>query len=230
LVILAAVLGSLAGQRNPDPFLRRPSTFFTDESGARALLLVMKRLLPSAEQWRRPLNSLALPSDQSAPGTLIVAGPEKPITQTEAEHLDRWLADGHWDVIHFNWGLRDLSVLEDGANTVPLDRYERNLRLLVERLGASGPALVWATTTPVPPDHPSWRRPDDAPDYAAAAARVMGRLGVPVDDLGAFVTARPEIRLPADVHFTPESDVVLAEPVARSILEALKLGRADRER
>src|SRR5438128_9008158 len=54
----------------------------------------MKRLLPSAQQWRRPLNSLTLPSDQSAPGTLLVAGPEKPITQTEAEHLDRWLAEG----------------------------------------------------------------------------------------------------------------------------------------
>ena len=94
LILLATILGSLAGQRSADPFLRRPSTFFTDPSGARALLLVMNQLLPSAEQWRRPLNLLESPTDQTAPSTLVVAGPGRPITQTEAEHLDRWLAEG----------------------------------------------------------------------------------------------------------------------------------------
>ena len=94
LVVLAAILGSLSGQRSADSFLRRPSTFFTDESGARALLMVMQRLLPSAEQWRRPLNFLAPPGDQIAPATLIVAGPGSPMTETEAEHLDSWLAEG----------------------------------------------------------------------------------------------------------------------------------------
>jgi hypothetical protein len=94
LVLLAMILGSLAVQRSADPFLRRPSTFFTDASGARALLMVMHRLLPSAEQWRRPLNMLEFPTDRTAPTTLIVAGPGKPITQMEAEHLDRWLAEG----------------------------------------------------------------------------------------------------------------------------------------
>src|SRR5438094_8521904 len=63
LVILAAALGSLTGQRNPDPFLRRPSAFFTDESGARALLLVMQGLLPWAERWWRRRHPLALDRD-----------------------------------------------------------------------------------------------------------------------------------------------------------------------
>ncbi|MGH7844860.1 MAG: DUF4350 domain-containing protein [Candidatus Binatia bacterium] len=94
LVALAAILGALSVPRSPDPRLKRPSTFFTDESGARALLLVMKQLLPAAEQWRRPLNLLPLHAGDDSPTTLIVAGPRRPISVSEADHLDRWLAEG----------------------------------------------------------------------------------------------------------------------------------------
>jgi hypothetical protein len=94
LIILATLLGALYGRPSTDPVLKRPSTFFTDDSGARALLLVMKSLLPSVEQWRRPLDSLSLPSVKSAPSTLIVAGPGKPISEPEAKHLDKWLSEG----------------------------------------------------------------------------------------------------------------------------------------
>src|SRR6266705_3647114 len=81
-LVLSIVLASFSTRESTDVVQRRPSTFFTDPTGARALLLVMKRLLPSVEQWRRPLNSLALPSHQSAPATLIVAGPDHPTTPT----------------------------------------------------------------------------------------------------------------------------------------------------
>lgn len=94
LVTLAAVLGALSEPRSADPFLRRPSTFFTDASGARGLLLVMKRLLPSADQWRRPFNLLSSPGGRDSPSTLIVAGPARPISKSEAEHLDAWLSEG----------------------------------------------------------------------------------------------------------------------------------------
>ena len=26
-------------------------------------------------------------------------------------NLDKWLGDGNWDVIHFNWGLHDLKYM-----------------------------------------------------------------------------------------------------------------------
>jgi hypothetical protein len=94
LIVLAAILGSLTAQRRADYYLQRPSSFFTDASGARALLLVMKRLLPSVEQWRRRLRLLPPPDKQDTPSTLIVAGPRRPITETEVEYLDRWLAQG----------------------------------------------------------------------------------------------------------------------------------------
>ncbi|HWP57100.1 MAG TPA: DUF4350 domain-containing protein [Candidatus Acidoferrales bacterium] len=92
LVVLALMLGALSAPRSPDPALKRPSTFFTDENGARALFLVMRRLLPAAEQWRRPLD--LVPSDRDFPQTIIVAGPGRPISEREAEHLERWLDRG----------------------------------------------------------------------------------------------------------------------------------------
>ncbi len=94
LIVFAAILGALSGQRSADPFLHRPSTFFTDASGARALLLVLERLLPSAEQWRRPLNLLPPLEDEGSPDTLIVAGPSRALSRVEAESLDRWLTQG----------------------------------------------------------------------------------------------------------------------------------------
>ncbi|HEU4340091.1 MAG TPA: DUF4350 domain-containing protein [Candidatus Binatia bacterium] len=94
VVALAVTFGGLSGEPMGDLFQRRPSTFFTDSTGARALFLVTKKLLPAAEQWRRPLNLLSISADRNSGSTLIVAGPGKPISNTEAEHLDRWLAAG----------------------------------------------------------------------------------------------------------------------------------------
>src|ERR1051325_10738024 len=48
--------------------------------------------------------------------------------------IDSWLGDSHWDVIHFNWGLHDLKVTPEGGRQVPIDEYEKNLGVLVERL------------------------------------------------------------------------------------------------
>lgn len=50
------------------------------------------------------------------------------------EMLTEWLRYGKWDVIHFNWGLHDLEIMEDGEHQVPIDQYEKNLRDLVEQL------------------------------------------------------------------------------------------------
>src|SRR5262249_9056899 len=64
------------------------------------------------------------------------------------KNLDKWLGDGKWDVIHFNWGLHDLRTDEKGKHQVPLDEYEKNLRTLVKRLKATKAKLIWASTTP----------------------------------------------------------------------------------
>ncbi len=93
-VVLAALLASFSSRPASDALQQRPSTFFTDPSGARALLLVMQKLLPSAGTWRRPLNLLPLPENRERAATLIVAGPGKALAAGEAEHLERWLDAG----------------------------------------------------------------------------------------------------------------------------------------
>lgn len=144
-------------------------------------------------------------------------------TTTGLKELDRWLGQGRWHVIHFNWGLHDLKQV-GGKHQVPLDEYEKNLRELVGRLKETGATLIWCTTTPVPPgaDSPP-RKVEDVLAYNAAAKKVMDESAVAVNDLYAFALPRlKEIQRPANVHFTAEGSKALAGKVAASIEKALQ--------
>ena len=151
-------------------------------------------------------------------------------TRHGLDGIDRWLGDGSWDVIHFNWGLHDLAFVDDqgkrtveqtGRHQVPIDQYETNLNTLVERLKQTGAALIWCTTTPVP-DGAAGRKKGDEVLYNAAAKNIMNTHGIPINDLNEFALARiADIQMPADVHFTDEGSAELAEIVANHILEAL---------
>ncbi len=92
-LILSVLVANLSTPKQSDPVAQRPSTFFTDPTGARALLLVMRRLLPAAEQWRRPLDQLPRDGSDGA-SSLIVADPKVPLGNSELAALNRWLADG----------------------------------------------------------------------------------------------------------------------------------------
>jgi acyl-CoA thioesterase-1 len=137
--------------------------------------------------------------------------------------IDTWLGKNKWDIIHFNFGLHDLKRLDDGKQQVPLDAYERFLRLIVQRLKRTGAQLIWASTTPVPDAKVSPPRvPGDVIAYNAKAARIMEKNGVVVDDLYAFALPRlSEIQQPANVHFTPAGSELLATQVAAAIQQAM---------
>jgi len=141
--------------------------------------------------------------------------------------IDSWLGDSHWDVVHFNWGLHDLKVTPDGRRQVPLDAYEKNLVVLVERLKRTGAQLIWATTTPVPngKQNPP-RDPSDLPQYNAAARSVMESHNVVIDDLYAAALLRlPEIQLPVNVHFNNAGWELLGGKVAAAIEAVLTVKR-----
>lgn len=137
-------------------------------------------------------------------------------TANGLKKLDIWLGTGKWDVIHFNFGIHDRA-------TKPAD-YEQRLETIVTRLKATGAKLIWASTTPIPPDT------KDGPAASAAtveknqiAARVMQRHGAATDDLFAFITPHlAKVQNPKDVHFNGEGYELLGQQVARSILAALK--------
>lgn len=137
--------------------------------------------------------------------------------------IDKWLGDGKWDVIHFNWGLHDLKRDQDDKLQVPLDQYEKNMRELVKRLKASKAKLIWASTTPVPDGKLSPpRKNSDVLAYNAVAKKIMDENGVAIDDLYTFAMPRLEkIQRSTNVHFTDDGSKALAEQVAASIQKSL---------
>ncbi len=138
-------------------------------------------------------------------------------------HIDKWLGDQHWDLIHFNWGIHDLRHMEDGKCQVEADAYEANLRKLVARLKKTGATLVWASITPIPeppliPD----RTFGDEEEYNMIAARVMKENGIPVDDLYTWMLPRfEELHNKQDLHYGDEGYEFLSEKVAAEIAKHL---------
>ena len=171
-----------------------------------------------------------------------MAGPNRPEncdgTTKGVQAVDRWLRldGGHWDVIHFNFGLHDLKRVNPqtgAASNNPNDPrqaspavYEQQLRAIVAKLKATGAKLVYATTTPVPKgDLKPHRDVEDVARYNQIALRVMRENDVAIDDL--FSLALPQlnrIQRPANVHFTEDGYKLLAAEVARQI--RLALGRS----
>jgi acyl-CoA thioesterase-1 len=147
--------------------------------------------------------------------------------------IDKWLGDGNWDVIHFNWGLHDLKYMgpkgenlfpkeKGGHQQVPPEEYAKNLETLVQRLKQTRAKLIWRNTTPVPPGS-AGRYVGDSAKYNEIAAKIMKRHGIPTHDLFTLSKDRmEELMLPANVHYKPEGSKVLGEDVARVILETLK--------
>jgi lysophospholipase L1-like esterase len=143
---------------------------------------------------------------------------------TGVQNLQRWLGDGKWDVIHFNFGLHDAKQLPEGTRHADPETYEKNLREIVKQLRTTGAKLIWATTTPVPDGgklSPT-RRFDDIAIYNGVAKKVMEENGVAIDDLNAAILPKTaSLQTPHDVHFTKEGSQFLGELVAASITAAL---------
>ena len=222
-VVLLALASVAEGQSEapaPDPSLvdmpddsALPRVLLIGDSISMDYTVSVRRLLDGrANVHRVPMN-----------GSTTVVG---------LENLSAWLGDKKWDVIHFNWGLHDLTVLlgqgglkNDGSHLVPLDQYQKNLEELVKRLKLTGATLVWATTTPVPSADVAilYRKSSDAIAYNAVAQKIMEENGIAIDDLYSFALPRlGTIQKPANVHFTDAGSEELAKEVAASILVALK--------
>ena len=141
--------------------------------------------------------------------------------------IKKWLGEGKWDVIHFNWGLHDLKgTPPDNKHQVPIEQYQKNLRQLVAVMRETDAKLIWASTTPVPAGGVKPHRTDaDVVAYNEAAAAIMRDNDITVNDLYAFAKPRlSELQLPVNVHFKPEGSRELAKEVAAAIEKALAGG------
>ena len=148
--------------------------------------------------------------------------------------IKRWLAlkGGDFDVIHFNFGLHDIKHIDPDTGSsssnpghpqqAGIQVYGAQLAKITTALEATGAALVFATTTPVPEGGVRpYRDPGDVRRYNEAAVTVMKERGIIVNDLYAFVLPRlEELQRPVNVHFTKDGSRALAGEVARAILHA----------
>ena len=155
-------------------------------------------------------------------------------TGTGLEKMDAWLGEEDWDVIHFNWGLWDLCYRhpdspnqgrrdkERGTLTISLEDYEANLEKLVRRLMKTGAQLIWANTSYVP-EGELGRIQGDELNYNRAAARVMARHGVPINDIHSLTASFDSalFRAPGDVHYVAEGSRRIGIQVVNTIEKML---------
>jgi len=205
------LLGTIHAQRPKNPAL---VPIVDDPALPRVLLIgdsismgytipVRKKLEGKANLHRIPMNG----------------GP----TTRGLSHIERWLGDSEWDVIHFNWGIHDLRHMDDGKRQVEPEDYERNLQALIKRLEKTGATLIWASTTPIPdPPLKPERTFGDETEYNRIAASIMKEHGIAINDLHTYVLPRfSELQVPQDLHYRPEGSEVLAEKVSAVIAKTL---------
>ena len=140
-------------------------------------------------------------------------------TASGIKNIDAWLTDhpggGKWDVIHFNFGIHDRGT--------PVADYTARLEQLVQRMKQTNAKVIWASTTPIPDNPEQKQTAASIVERNAAAAEVMQKRGVAIDDLFGFITPRlAEMQRPKDVHFKDEGYELLGQKVAESVTDALK--------
>lgn len=136
-------------------------------------------------------------------------------TELGVEKIDLWIGNGKWDVIHFNFGCHDRET--------PITDYISRLEQIIERMRKTGARLVWAHSTPIPNVPSKKYVPASIIELNAAAAEVMKRNGIPVDDLFSAITPMlSEMQNRDDVHFNDKGYEFLGLRVAASIETVLK--------
>lgn len=218
LASLATASRAPAQQSKPKPRPKQPDPVFAaieDVAGLPRVLLIGDSISMGYTLAVREL--LAGKANVHRPPTNC--GP----TSRGVEQINAWLGDGRWDVIHFNFGLHDLKIMDDGQHQVALEQYEKNLRQVVERMKKTKAKLIWCSTTPVPESSSPPRHDADVQAYNAAAKQIMDEQGVAIDDLYAFALPQlSKIQRPSNVHFSPEGSKVLARQVTESIEQMMK--------
>ena len=136
-------------------------------------------------------------------------------TASGLKNIEVWLGDGKWDLIHFNFGIHDRAT--------PIADYQQRLEQLIERIKKTGANLVWASSTPCPDTKNGQYKSAPILERNTAAADVMKKHGIVIDDLFTAITPHlATMQNPDDVHFTGPGYDFLGDIVAKAIEAALK--------
>ena len=150
-------------------------------------------------------------------------------------NIKKWLGDGKWDVIHFNFGIWDTHFINKGkivprgkVSSTPdakrrnsTEQYIKNLKTIIEALKKTQAKLVFATTTP-------WiSYGEDTLELIKtnnqAAVELMKAEGIAINDLNTLATANLKQWQKKDgCHYTLEGSKGLAKQVAEVIGKTLE--------
>lgn len=144
----------------------------------------------------------------------------------QSGHLNELLADvianGPYEVVHFNMGLHGW---QEGR--IKPDTFEPLTKAYVEVIRAKLPdaKIIWASSTPVTvKDHPSELDPEINPiiiGHNRMAANVMAEMNVPVNDFYALLMDKLELARGDRFHWTAPAYALLADQVVASVLKSL---------
>lgn len=145
----------------------------------------------------------------------------------QSEHLNKLLgevlANGPYDVVHFNMGLHGW---QEGR--IKPGTFEPLTKAYVEVLRAKlpGARLIWASSTPVTvKDRPADLEPEINPvilEHNRMAAKVMAEMHVPVNDFYARLAGRLELARGDRFHWNAPAYEILAKTVVESVLRELE--------
>lgn len=146
----------------------------------------------------------------------------------QSEHVNKLLAEvlanGPYDVVHFNMGLHGWQKgrIKDGT-------FEPLTKAYVEVIRAKSPTakITWASSTPVTvKGKPGELDPainDVIIEHNRMAAKVMNELNVPVNDFYSLLVPKLELARGDQFHWKPEAYKILADTGVESV--RLELGK-----
>ena len=144
------------------------------------------------------------------------------------EHIEEWVGDSKWDVIHFNFGLWDWYGWRQETKATP-ESYAKSLESIVQKIRKKSDAkLIFGITTP--PCIAAERNahivvPEDrAKEFNKAARAVMQKHKVGINNLyDLIIKRRAELQLAEnDVHYNDKGRDILAQRVATRIQRELR--------
>ena len=149
-------------------------------------------------------------------------------------HLVNWRSDlgldENLDLIHWNVGLWDCLILEDGEHLVPIEIFEYYFERIAKQIRKYFPRarVIFATSTPVQEHlfHGPFRKNADVRRYNERAVEIAKRYGAEVNDLYSLVEGCPASYYSDMTHlYTKEGTRLLTEQVADVIAKALGITR-----
>lgn len=178
----------------------------------------MKKVLMIGDSIRQNIQPMVF---KLLSGIAEVHGPEDNcrFSRYTLWHLDDFLGEGGYDVIHINCGIWDITRKEQFNNECFTELYEytRDMTKIIKALKKTGAKIILASSTPVKNDS-EFHKNEDIIMYNEALLRIAQKEDVIFSNLHSVINANKELYICEDnIHLSKEGIKVLGSVVADNI-------------